>query len=53
VSAIPEYRTAAFYEDVTAKMEMDALARTGGVQQRQGNSFLHRVLMLLMGELGD
>jgi len=53
MSAIPEYRNVDLYENVTAKMAMDAPAQSGGVRQRSGDSFLHRVLMLLMGELGD
>jgi hypothetical protein len=53
MSAIPEYRNVTLYQDVASELKRDAPFRADSVQRRRGDSFLHRLLMLLMGELDD
>ena len=53
MSAIPEFSKATLYEDFTTTAAISPPARTERVQQRKNDSFLHRLLLLLMGELDD
>ena len=53
MSAIPEYKNVTLYQDVASELKRDAPFRADSVQRRRGDSFLHRLLMLLMGELDD
>jgi hypothetical protein len=52
MSAIPESSKVTLYEDFTTTAAINP-ARTKRVQQRKNDSFLHRLLLLLMGELDD
>ena len=53
MSAIPESSEVTLYEDFTTMAAINPPARTERVQQRKNDSFLHRLLLLLMGELDD
>jgi hypothetical protein len=53
MSAIPESSKVTLYEDFTTTAAINPPARTERVQQRKNDSFLHRLLLLLMGELDD
>ncbi len=53
MSAIPKSGKVTVYEDFTTMTAMNPPARTERVQQRKNDSFLHRLLLLLMGELDD
>jgi hypothetical protein len=53
MSAIPESSKVTLYEDFTTTAAIIPPARTERVQQRKNDSFLHRLLLLLMGELDD
>ncbi len=53
MSAIPESSEVTLYEDFTTTAAINPPARTERVQQRKNDSFLHRLLLLLMGELDD
>jgi hypothetical protein len=52
MSAIPESSKVTLYEEFTTTAAINP-ARTERVQQRKNDSFLHRLLLLLMGELDD
>jgi len=53
MSAIPESSGVTLYEDFTTTAAINPPARTERIQQRKNDSFLHRLLLLLMGELDD
>ena len=53
MSAIPESGKVTLYEDFTTTAAINAPARTERAQRRKNDSFLHRLLLLLMGELDD
>ena len=53
MSAIPEFSKVTLYEDFTSTAAINPPARAERVQQRKNDSFLHRLLLLLMGELDD
>jgi hypothetical protein len=53
MSAIRESSKVTLYEDFTTTPAINPPARTERVQQRKNDSFLHRLLLLLMGELDD
>ncbi len=53
VSTIPERRKTGVDRSVGVRMETPPSARTEQIHSRRKESFLHRVLLLLMGEPGD
>ena len=53
MSAIPESSKVTLYEDFTTTEAINPPARTERAQRRKNDSFLHRLLLLLMGELDD
>jgi DnaJ-class molecular chaperone len=53
MSAIPDSGKVTLYEDFTTMAAVSPPARTERVQRRKNDSFLHRLLLLLMGELDD
>jgi hypothetical protein len=53
MSAIPKSSKVTLYEDLTTTAAISPPARTERVQQRKNDSFLHRLLLLLMGEFDD
>jgi curved DNA-binding protein CbpA len=53
MSAISEFRKVTLYEEPTTREPFVAPARADRVQPRKNGSFLHRLLLLLMGELDD
>jgi hypothetical protein len=53
MSAIPESSNVTLHEDFTTRAATSPPARTERVPRRKNDSFLHRLLLLLMGELDD
>ena len=53
VSAIPEYRSDALSKHDTRRPDARQLVQAPAIQKSKGDGFLHRMLLLLMGEPGD